>query len=262
MHRPPAFAAATLAAGIALCSANALAGAPEENRARDAVQVLDKIMRIPEQSVPQTMFDNARAIAIIPGVVKAGFVLGGRFGRGLIAVRGPNGAWSNPSFITIAGGSVGFQAGVQSTDVVLIFSDTHGVDSIVNGKFTLGADASVAAGPVGRTAEASTDEKLRAEIYSYSRSRGLFAGVALDGAALQIDDKSNAAIYGRDATPRAIFEGRVKPPPTPVVDFRDRLEEYSASSHPASGPAPAQPQPPAGENAAPQPAQTTPLKGG
>jgi len=264
-----------LVATLLLATSTAFAGAPEENRARDAVAVLDKIMRIPEQSVPQSMLDNAHAIAIIPGVLKAGFVVGGRFGRGLISVRGENGVWSNPSFITIAGGSVGFQAGLQSTDVVLIFSTPRGVDSIVHGKFTLGADASVAAGPVGRTASASTDEHLNAEIYSYSRARGLFAGVALDGAALQIDDRSNAAIYGRDTTPRAIFEGRVNAPPASIVDFRDRLEEYSASNryHPRDRDMRDQDrsdmgQPPQGQpapykdNSQPQPAQTVPLQGG
>jgi lipid-binding SYLF domain-containing protein len=252
--------------GTAL-SGSALAGAPEENRARDAVSVLDKIMRIPEQSVPQSMLDNAHAIAIIPGVVKAGFVVGGRFGRGLVSVRNADGTWSNPSYVTIAGGSIGFQAGLQSTDVVLIFSSPRGVDSIVHGKFTLGADASVAAGPVGRTASASTDEHLKAEIYSYSRSRGLFAGVSLDGAVLSIDDRSNEAIYGRDTTPRAIFEGRVNPPPAPVVNFRDRLEEYSASKHyhPRDSVAPQQPSTPAQDgndngHGQPQPAETVPLK--
>jgi len=257
-----------LVATLLLATGTAFAGAPEENRARDAVSVLDKIMRIPEQSVPQSMLDDAYAIAVIPDVVKAGFVVGGRFGRGLVSVRTANGTWSNPSFITIAGGSFGFQAGVQSTDVVLVFSTARGVDSIVHGKFTLGANASVAAGPVGRTAEASTDEHLKAEIYSYSRARGLFAGVALDGASLAIDDRSNEAIYGRDTTPRAIFEGRVNPPPVPVVDFRDRLEEYSASRryHPRDRDmAPPQAQPaPSNDNGQgqPPPAQTVPLKGG
>ncbi len=265
-----------LIATLLLASSAAFAGAPEETRARDAVSVLDTIMRIPEQSVPQSMLDNAHAIAVIPDVVKAGFVVGGRFGRGLISVRGRDGVWSNPSFITITGGSVGFQAGIQSTDVVLIFSTPRGVDSIVHGKFTLGADASVAAGPVGRTASAATDEQLKAEIYSYSRARGLFAGVALDGSALQIDDHSNAAIYGPDTTPRAIFEGRVNAPPASVVDFRDRLEEYSASkryhprdrdTYPQSRPQPMQPAPNGDDrdqhnDQDPQPAQTVPLKGG
>ncbi len=266
MRRTTTILATLLLAGSSVLSSIALAGPPEENRARDAVEVLDKIMHIPEQSVPQSMLDDAHAIAVIPGVVKAGFVVGGRFGRGLISVRGADGTWSNPSFITIAGGSFGFQAGLQSTDVVLIFSTARGVDSIVHGKFTLGADASVAAGPIGRTAEASTDEQLKAEIYSYSRARGLFAGIALDGAALAIDNRSNAAIYGHDTTPRAIFEGRVNAPPVAVVDFRDRLEEYSASKrfHPRDA-APAQRQPtPNGdsERSQPQPAETVPLKGG
>ena len=271
MRRMTALIASLLLASASLVSSAAFAGAPEENRARDAVDVLDTIMRIPEQSVPQSMLDNAHAIAVIPGVVKAGFVVGGRFGRGMISVRSPDGTWSNPSFITITGGSFGFQAGVQSTDVVLIFSTQRGVDSIVHGKFTLGADASVAAGPVGRSASASTDEHLKAEIYSYSRARGLFAGVALDGSALQIDDRSNAAIYGPDATPRAIFEGRVNPPPAPVVRFRDRLEEYSASRNyrprdrevsPNAQPQqqPIQQAPNDNGPGQPQPAQTEPLK--
>ncbi|MDX2298741.1 MAG: lipid-binding SYLF domain-containing protein, partial [Xanthomonadaceae bacterium] len=149
-------------------------------------------------------------------------------GRGLVSVRQADGTWSNPSFISIAGGSFGFQFGVTSTDVVLVFRTRRGVDGIVNGKFTLGADAAVAAGPVGRTAQAATDGQLKAEIYSWSRSRGLFAGVALDGAVLSIDDKANEASYGRNTTPRAIFEGRVNAPSNPMVDFRDRLEEYTS----------------------------------
>ena len=263
MRRTIALIATLLLASSAALSGTVLAGAPEENRARDAVSVLDKIMRIPEQSVPQSMLDNAHAIAVIPGVVKAGFVVGGRFGRGLISVRSPDGTWSNPSYITIAGGSVGFQAGLQSTDVVLVFNSPRGVDSIVHGKFTLGADASVAAGPVGRTASASTDEQLKAEIYSYSRSRGLFAGVALDGAVLSIDDRSNEAIYGHDTTPRAIFEGRINQPPAAVVNFRDRLEEYSANKHYRPGdttPPQPQPAPNADGQGQPQPAETVPVK--
>jgi lipid-binding SYLF domain-containing protein len=257
---------AAFVACLLLATSTAFAGEPQEKRAHDAISVLDKIMRIPEQSVPESMFNDAHAIAVIPGVVKAGFMVGGRYGRGLISVRNADGTWSNPSFVTIAGGSFGFQAGVQSTDVVLIFNTERGVDSIVHGKFTLGADASVAAGPVGRTASASTDAQMKAEIYSYSRARGLFAGVALDGAALQIDDDANAAVYGRDTTPRAIFEGRVNPPPAAIVNFRDRLEEYSANSHyrPGQQTAPQAAKPaPAGQNTAPsqpQPAEAVPLK--
>jgi lipid-binding SYLF domain-containing protein len=205
-----------------------LAGEKEDARARDAAVVLDEIMQAPDHALPAMLLREAHAIAVIPNVVKAGFVLGGRSGRGLISVRSPDGTWSNPSFVRMTGGSIGFQAGVQSTDVVLVFRSRRGVDSIVNGKFTLGADAAVAAGPVGRTAQASTDGQLKAEIYSYSRSRGLFAGVALDGAVMAVDHRANQAAYGRNTTPRAIFEGRAGMAPAPIVDFRDRLEELGA----------------------------------
>jgi lipid-binding SYLF domain-containing protein len=171
---------------------------------------------------------DAYAIAVIPDVIKAGFVIGGRHGLGLIAVKTPDGTWSNPSFVSMSGGSIGFQAGVSSTDVILVFRTQRGVDSIVHGKFTLGADASVAAGPVGRVAQAATDAQLKAEIYSYSRSRGLFAGVALDGSVMAIDNDANQAVYGEGVTPRRIFDNGVTNVPNAVVDFRDRLEEYTA----------------------------------
>ena len=223
MTRPFALLAA-LALLLAV-PATALAGAKEEARAADAARVLGEIMRIPETAVPEKMFTDAHAIAVIPDVVKAGLIFGGRGGKGLISVRSPDGTWSNPSFIKLGGGSVGFQAGVSSSDVILVFRSPRGVDSIVNGKFTLGGDASVAAGPVGRSAQASTDEQLKAEIYSYSRARGLFAGVSLDGTWLRIDHKANQAVYGRNTTPRMIFEGRADAAPDTVVAFRDRLEE-------------------------------------
>ena len=223
MTRPFALLAA-LALLLAV-PATALAGAKEEAKAADAARVLGEIMRIPETAVPEKMFTDAHAIAVIPDVVKAGLIFGGSGGKGLISVRSPDGTWSNPSFIKLGGGSVGFQAGVSSSDVILVFRSPRGVDSIVNGKFTLGGDASVAAGPVGRSAQASTDEQLKAEIYSYSRARGLFAGVSLDGTWLRIDHKANQAVYGRNTTPRMIFEGRADAAPDTVVAFRDRLEE-------------------------------------
>lgn len=219
---------AALALLAALSAAPAYAGATENQRAAEAVKVLDQLMLVPEQSIPERLLRDAYAVAVIPGVVKAGLVVGGRHGRGLISVRGADGTWSYPSFISLTGGSVGFQAGVQSTDVILVFRTQRGVDNIVHGKFTLGADAAVAAGPLGRRAEASTDAQLKAEIYSYSRSRGLFAGVALDGAVLSIDHRSNQRVYGANTTPRAIFEGRVSGASDALVDFRDRLEEYTA----------------------------------
>jgi lipid-binding SYLF domain-containing protein len=220
-----------LAFAFALCSISSLparAGEEETKRADNAVRVLKEVMQAPDKAIPKDLLQSAHAIAVIPDVIKAGFVVGGRHGEGLISVKTRDGTWSNPSFISITGGSVGFQAGVSSTDVILVFRTQRGVDSIVHGKFTLGADASAAAGPVGRTAQASTDAQLKAEIYSYSRARGLFAGVALDGSVISIDHDANQAVYGDGVTPRRIFEGGVGNVPEPVVDFRDRLEEYTA----------------------------------
>lgn len=197
-------------------------------QAKNAVTVLNQIMQAPDKSIPRDLLRDAKAVAVIPDMLKVGFIFGGRRGEGLISVKRPDGTWSDPSFITMTGGSVGFQVGVSSTDVVLVFRTQDGVDSIVRGKFTLGADASAAAGPVGRSATADTDGQLKAEIYSYSRSRGLFAGVALNGAALRIDYDANAVVYGAGITPRRIFEGGVNHVPAPVVDFRDRLEEYTS----------------------------------
>ncbi|HWU75003.1 MAG TPA: lipid-binding SYLF domain-containing protein [Rhodanobacter sp.] len=197
-------------------------------QATNAVSVLNAIMQAPDKSIPTDLLRDAKAIAVIPNVLKVGFVFGGRRGEGLISIKNPDGTWSNPSFITLTGGSVGFQAGVSSTDVVLVFRTQHGVDSIVRGKFTLGADASAAAGPVGRSASAETDGQLKAEIYTYSRARGLFAGVALNGGVLKIGYDENAAVYGAGITPRRIFEGGVSNVPAPIIKFRDALEEYTS----------------------------------
>lgn len=206
----------------------ALAASEVEGRTDNALRVLGEIMQAPDKRVPDKLLARAEAIAVIPDVIKASLVIGGRRGKGLIAVRAPDGTWSNPAFVTLTGGSVGFQAGVQSTDVVLVFRTRRGVDGVVNGKFTLGADASVAAGPVGRAANASTDAQLKAEIYSYSRNRGLFAGVALDGAVIGIDHDANQAAYGASVSARRIFEGGVAPQVDELVAFRDALEEYTA----------------------------------
>jgi lipid-binding SYLF domain-containing protein len=205
----------------------ALAGEEEQTRAENAVRVLNEVMQAPDKAIPRDLLRNAHAIAVIPDVIKAGLVIGGRHGNGVISVKTRDGTWSNPSFIGLTGGSIGFQAGVSSTDVILVFRTQRGVDSIVHGKFTIGADASAAAGPVGRSAQASTDAQLKAEIYSYSRARGLFAGAALDGTALTIDNGANKAAYGDGITARRIFDGGVSNVPNAIVDFRDRLEEYT-----------------------------------
>jgi lipid-binding SYLF domain-containing protein len=216
---------------LVLFSATAVtarAGEDENKRAENAVRVLKEVMEAPDSSIPHDLLQNAHAIAVVPDVIKAGFVVGGRHGVGLISVKTRDGTWSNPSFVSLTGGSIGFQAGVSSTDVILVFRTQRGVDSIVHGKFTLGADASAAAGPVGRSAQAATDAQLKAEIYSYSRARGLFAGAALDGSAMTIDNDSNQAAYGEGVTARRVFDGGVSNVPNAIVDFRDRLEEYTS----------------------------------
>lgn len=231
----------------ALFAGHALAGQEEDQRARNAVRVLSEIQKIPEQGIPDKLLDEGRAVVVIPDTLKVGLVVGGRRGHGLMSVKSPDGSWSQPVFVKLTGGSIGFQAGIQSSDVVMVFRNDRNLENIVNGKITLGADAGVAAGPVGRNASASTDGQLKAEIWSWSRARGLFAGVALDGAVLQIDDDANVAVYGRAATPRAIFESRTGAPSDAVVGFRDQLEEATAIARAARGdkpvPAPTTPAP-------------------
>lgn len=174
------------------------AGAAEEGKKIDASsEVFKEIMAIPEKGIPPALLSDAYGIAIIPGVVKVGFIIGGRYGKGVLMTRGVDGEWSNPSFITFGGGGIGWQIGAQSTDFILVFKSKRSIEGIKKGKFTVGVDAAAAAGPVGRSAEAATDIQLRAEIYSYSQSRGLFAGISLEGAALQIDDDANAEFYGK-----------------------------------------------------------------
>ncbi len=212
------------------------AGTREDERARNALRVMTDIQAIPESAIPDKLLDEAKAIAVIPDTIKAGLIIGGRRGHGLLSIKTADGTWSNPTFITLTGGSIGFQAGVQSSDVVMVFRSERGLDSIVNGKFTLGADAGIAAGPLGRNASTATDGELKAEIWSWSRARGLFAGVALDGAVLAIDDAANQSVYGNGTTPRMIFEGRATmPASTAVVDFRDSLEEATATARARRG---------------------------
>jgi len=211
-----------------LLATPAWCGARETKRAEAAIAVLEAMMESPDHRIPSALLSDAHAIAVIPELVKAGLVVGGRHGKGLISVRAADGTWSNPSYISITGGSFGFQAGVQASEVILVFRTARGVDNLVNGNFTLGADASIAAGPVGRNAQAATDSALEAEIISYARSKGLFAGLALDGSVLSIDRDANESVYGVDVTPRAIFENRVKSVSDAAISFRDELEEQTA----------------------------------
>jgi lipid-binding SYLF domain-containing protein len=179
----------------------------ERQRAEKAAAVFAEIMKAPDYQIPKTLLEKARAIAVIPHVVKGAFIVGGKWGKGLVAQRNNDGSWSAPSYIELSGASIGFQIGASATDYILVFTNSEGLEPLLNGKVKLGADASVAAGPVGRTASADTDITLNSAIYSYSRSKGVFAGVALDGAVVSTDDSANNAAYGGEYSAKAILFG-------------------------------------------------------
>jgi lipid-binding SYLF domain-containing protein len=193
------------------------------DRAQKAGDVIGDLNRTPETGIPKYLMDRAYGIAVFPHVVKAAFVVGGSWGKGLLSVR-RNGRWEPPAYVELTGGSFGFQIGGEATDLVLVFTDRRGVDSLVSSKLRLGADASVAAGPVGRAAQAGTDVTLNASIYAYSRSKGLFAGIALDGAVLSMDNSANHKVYRMDG--RQILENPPRSSPV-TMPFVAALRQYS-----------------------------------
>jgi lipid-binding SYLF domain-containing protein len=195
-------------------------------RATKAATVLTEIMQAPDSGIPDELMERAVAVAVIPHMVKGAFGLGGTYGKGLVSRR-MNGKWIAPAFIEIGGGSFGLQLGVESTDVVLVFTSENGFKGLLDGKVKLGADVGVAAGPVGRKAEASTDVLLKSPVLSYSRSKGLFAGVSLEGAVVTIDDSANKKVYGKDVTGHDILEGKVVRVNSDVAPFVHALEMYS-----------------------------------
>ena len=198
------------------------------DKVRVAAEVLKEIMATPDKGIPQDLLRQAAAVAIFPGVIKAGFVIGGKYGRGVILRHdAATHRWSAPAFYAIGAGSVGWQISAQSTDLALVIRHQRGVDSLLRHELTLGGDASVAAGPVGRDATAATDVALKSEVLAYSRSRGLFAGIALEGAKLNALADYNRAYYGRDVTARQILlEHAVSPPPSARA-LIEELERYS-----------------------------------
>src|SRR5271169_4460722 len=203
--------AVTILIGIASLTAIASDREDDVNRTQKAAQVFKEIMNTPDQGIPSGLLESAKCIAIIPGDKKFAFVFGGSYGRGLATCRTANG-WSAPMFVAIDGGSVGYQIGGSSTDLVMLFMNDHALKSLLSDKFKLGADASVAAGPVGRNAAAGTDLKLNAEILSYSRSKGVFIGVSLNGAVVQADNSGDKAMYGDDVNRHEILSGKVAVP--------------------------------------------------
>ena len=183
----------------------------DANRTRKAAQVFREIMNSPDQGIPQELLESVKCIAIIPGDLKFAFIFGGSYGRGLATCRTAHG-WSAPMFVAVEGGSVGYQIGGSSTDLVMLFMNDHALQSLLSDKFKLGADASVAAGPVGRHASAGTDLKINAEILSYSRAKGVFAGVSLDGAVVQADKSGDQAMYGEHVNRQEILSGKIRVP--------------------------------------------------
>jgi lipid-binding SYLF domain-containing protein len=233
--------------------ATAVAGERQDARLLTSTQVLTELMQMPEQNIPTWLLERAHAVAVIPSVIKVGLGIGGRRGKGVLVVRKDNGTWSNPIFVNLTGGSFGFQVGVQSTDVVLVFTSRQSIEGIVGGKVTLGADASVAAGPVGRQSSAATDIGLTAQVYSYSRASGLFAGVALDGSALTIDSRSNESFYGRPGVLASeIIRSDAPSAPAPAQQFVAAMQRSASGVPTASANASTAP-----SNSAPAPATTT-----
>jgi len=201
-------------------------------RIESSAQVFQQVANMPDKGIPQDLLGSAQCIAIIPGEKKFAFFAGGNYGKGVVTCRDENG-WSAPLFLSIGGGSFGFQWGGSSTDLVLVFRGREGLEKLLSDKFQIGGDATAAAGPVGRQAAAGTDVALHAEILTYSRSRGAFAGISLNGAVLQPDDSGNAALYGHDTRRDAILDGKVAVP----EEAEPLVKAIEAGTHASSAPA-------------------------
>jgi lipid-binding SYLF domain-containing protein len=201
---------------VSLCSFTYAADdQPKESKASDRVQaagdVLNEIQSAPDSGIPENILSKSECVAVVPSMLKGGFVIGAKYGRGLASCRTPKG-WSTPAFFTIKGGSVGFQIGGQAVDLVMLIMNNDGMQHLLSSQFALGADASVAAGPVGRHTEGNTDWKMRAQVLTYSRARGVFAGVSLNGAVVKQDKDSTREFYGHMVTSKAALTGEVDPP--------------------------------------------------
>jgi lipid-binding SYLF domain-containing protein len=204
------------------------AGNSATTRLKTSATVLTEIMSTPDKGIPQELLENSQCIVIVPGMKKGAFILGGNYGRGFMLCRQPSGTgWSAPAGVKVEGGSFGFQIGGSETDAIMLVMNERGAEKLLSSKFTLGADASVAAGPVGRTSSADTDLLLHAEILTYSRARGIFAGISLDGATLRPDNDANAELYRTKRTNKEIVMGNTKAPAA-AAQLRSQLSRYSA----------------------------------
>jgi len=211
-----------------LCSAAVLyAGEADNRRLADASSMFKEIMDTPDRSIPRDLLRDSQCMVLVPGMKKAGFIVGAKYGRGFATCRVPRG-WSAPVAIRIEGGSFGFQIGASETDIILLVRNKSGMEHLLSSKFTLGGDASVAAGPVGRESTADTDLSMHAEILSWSRSRGVFAGIALQGATLRPDEDVDKDLYGHEINRRDVLNGKLPPPPA-AVELMHTLTRYSGA---------------------------------
>jgi lipid-binding SYLF domain-containing protein len=206
--------------------AQSSAESDEARRIRESVTVFSEIMSAEDNAIPKSILTRAQGIAIFPGTIKAGFVVGGQRGRGILSAHSDKG-WSSPAFLTLTGGSIGLQIGGQAADVILVINNQRGLENLVSNQFKVGADASVAAGPVGREAQAATDIQLRAQILSYSRARGLFAGVTINGSTIRQDRDANQRFYGKRLESKDIVFGGLTGAPAPVADWIAALDKYT-----------------------------------
>jgi len=218
-----------LAVVMSLCSLAFAADEPKESKATDRVQaaadVLNEIQSAPDSGVPEEILGRSECVAVVPSMLKGGFIVGAKYGRGVASCRTPKG-WSAPAFFTVTGGSFGFQIGGQAVDLVMLIMNNDGMQRLLSSQFALGADASVAAGPVGRHAEGNTDWTMRAQVLTYSRARGVFAGATLNGAVIKQDKDSTREFYGHMVTFKAALTGEVEPP-APANGFLSTLAKWA-----------------------------------
>ncbi|HEY6271184.1 MAG TPA: lipid-binding SYLF domain-containing protein [Terriglobales bacterium] len=253
---------------FALLSCSLLFAESAAGRAESAATVLSEIMSAPDKGIPEEVLGSAKCVAVVPTLLKGGFIFGGAHGRGMATCRTPDG-WSAPAPFTMTGGSFGFQIGVQGVDLVMLVMNDRGMQALLSSKFKLGADASAAGGPVGRHAEAATDWKMRSEVLTYSRARGLFAGVTVNGALVRQDDDATREIYGREVPFKTILTGAV-PTPQGGEPFVAAVRKITGNETNAANPAPRQKVPvnpppttpattaPAPSSSAPAPAPSAP----
>ncbi|MBX7219534.1 MAG: lipid-binding SYLF domain-containing protein [Blastocatellia bacterium] len=207
---------------------SAAAGEKENERLQACATIFEEIMGASDKGIPGDLLEKSAALVFIPGVKKGAFIFGGEFGRGIMVVRNENGkGWGAPGFIKMTGGSFGFQIGGQNVDVILVVRNRKGIEKLVNNKFKLGADASVAGGPVGRTAKADTDAQMQAQILCYSRTQGVFAGISLEGASIQMDGDSNKKTYGRTLSGKEVLAGDVVKRPEASAKLYDLIKKYA-----------------------------------